>query len=54
MFDKVVTGDGQTEGQTRTELRTGEINVFVRSNDMTPGVKELRTIMTRVSRNVGH
>ena len=32
------TGDGQTDGQTRTEVRTGKIYEFVRSNVMTPGV----------------
>ena len=32
------TGDGQTNGQTRTEVRTGKIYEFVRLNVMTPGV----------------
>ena len=41
------TGDGQTDGQTRTDE-------FVRSNVMTPGVTERKTLMTRVSQNVGH
>ena len=47
-------GDGQTEGQTRTDVRTGKIYEFLQSNVMTPGVTERRTLMTRVSRNVGH
>ena len=32
------TGDGQTDGQTRTEVRTINIYEFIRSNVMTPGV----------------
>ena len=32
------TGDGQTDGQTRTEVRTINIYEFIRSNGMTPGV----------------
>ena len=39
------TGDGKTEGKTRTELRTGEIYEFVRLNVITPGVTEHRTLM---------
>ena len=46
------TGDGQTDGQKRTELRTENIYESVRSNVMTPGVTEYCTLMTRVSRNV--
>ena len=48
------TGDGQTDGQTRTEVRTGKIYEFIRSNVITPGLTERRTLMTRVSHNVGH
>ena len=48
------TGDEKTDGQTRTEVRTGNIYEFVRLNVMTPGVTERRTLMTRVSRNVGY
>ena len=48
------TGDGQTDGQTRTEVRTGKIYKFVRLNVMTRGVTERRILLTRVSRNVGH
>ena len=48
------TYDGQTDGKKRTEVRTGKIYEFVRSNVMTPGVTERWTLMTRVSRNVGH
>ena len=48
------TCDGQTDGQTRTEVRMGKIYEFLRSNIMTTGVTERRTLMTRVSRNVGH
>ena len=40
------TGDVQTDGQTRTEVRTGKIYEFVRSNVMTPGVTKRRTLMT--------
>ena len=48
------TGDGQTDGQTRTEVRMGKIYEFVQSNVMTCGVTERQTLMTQVSRNVGH
>ena len=48
------TGDGQTYVQTRMEVRTGNIYEFVRSNVMSPGVTERRTLMTQVSRNVIH
>ena len=48
------TSDGQTDGQPRTEVRTGKIYEFVRSNVVTRGVTERQTIMTRVSHNVGH
>ena len=48
------TGDGQMDGQTRTEVRTGKIYELIRSNVMTPGIKERRALMTRVSHNVGH
>ena len=42
------TGDGQTDEQTRTEVRTGKVYKFVRSNVVTRGVKKRRTIMTLV------
>ena len=48
------TVGGQTDGQTTTEVCTGKIYEFLRSKVMTPGVTERRTLMTRVSRNVGH
>ena len=48
------TDDGQTEGKTRTEGRTGKIHKFVRLNVMTPGVTKRHSLMTWVSHNVGH
>ena len=36
------TGDGQADRQTITEVCTGNIYEFVRSNVMTPGVTEHR------------
>ena len=42
------TGDGKTDGQTRTDVRTKNIYELVRSNVMTPGVTEHRTLMPRV------
>ena len=48
------TGHGKTDGQKITEVRTGNIYEFVRSNIMTPGVMKRWTSMTRVSRNVGY
>ena len=42
------TGDVQTDGQTRTEVCTGKIYKFVRSNVVTCGLTERRTLMTRV------
>ena len=45
-------GDGQTDGQIITEVRTENIYEFVRSNVMIPGVTERRALMTRVSQNV--
>ena len=42
------TDDGQTDGQSIMEVRTGNIYEFVRLNIMTPGVIECRTLMTRV------
>ena len=45
---------GKTYGQKRVEVCTGKIYEFVRLNFMTPGVTERRTLMTRVSRKVGH
>ena len=42
------TGDGQTDGQTITEVRTGKINEFVRSNVGSRGVTERLIFMTRV------
>ena len=35
------TGDVQTDGQTRTEVCTGKIYKFVRSNDVNRGSTEL-------------
>ena len=43
------TGDGKTDGQTRTEVCTGKIYKLVRSNVMTPGVTERRTLMKQAS-----
>ena len=48
------TSNLQTNGQTRTEVRTGKIYEFVRSNGITPGVTERRKLMTQVSQNVRH
>ena len=48
------TDDGQTNGQTRTEVHMGKIYEFVRSNGMNPGVAKRRALMTRVSGNVRH
>ena len=48
------TGDGQTDEQTRMEVRTGNIYELVRWNVMNRGVTERRTLMTRVSQNVCH
>ena len=42
------TGDGKTDGRTRTEVRTGKIYKFVGSNAVTRGVMESWTFMTRV------
>ena len=42
------TGDGQMDSQTRIEVRTGKIYEFVRSNIVTHGDTERRTLMTRV------
>ena len=42
------TGDGQTDGQTRTGVCTGKIYKILRSNVVTCGVTELRTLMTGV------
>ena len=53
-YDSNHTGDGQKDGQRRTDVRTGKIYEFIRSNVMTPGVTERRSLMTQVSRNVGH
>ena len=46
------TGDGQTDGKTRTEVCTGKIYEFVRLNVTTTGVTDCWTLMTRVSWNV--
>ena len=48
------TGGGQMDGQTRMEVRTGDIYKLVRSNAVTRGVTERCTLMTQVSWNVGH
>ena len=42
------TGDRQTDGQTITKIRTGKIYKSVRSNVITHGVTERRTLMTQV------
>ena len=42
------TGDGQTDSQKRTEVRTGKIYEFVRSNVMTYGVTEHQTLTARI------
>ena len=42
------SGDGQTDGRTRTEGRTGNIYEFLRSNVVTHGVMENWTLMTGV------
>ena len=48
-------GDGKTDKQTITEVYTTvKIYESVRSNVMTHGVTERRTLMTRVSQNAGH
>ena len=48
------TDDGQTDRKTRTEVSTRNIYEFVRSNAMACGVTKRQTLMTRVSRKVGH
>ena len=48
------TDDGQTDRKTRTVVRTGNISEFVLSNVMACGVTKRQTLMTRVSRKVGH
>ena len=48
------TGDGQTEGQTITEVCTGKIYALLGSNVTNPGVTDGQTLTTRVSRNVRH
>ena len=48
------TGYGQTDGKTRTEVRTGKIYDFLLLNAVTRGVTEHRTLMTWVSQNIGH
>ena len=48
------TGDGKADGQKRTEVRTGNIYEFLRSNVVTRGVTERQTLITQVSRNVGN
>ena len=42
------TGDGQTDRQTRTEVRMEKIYKFVRLNVMTRGVTERWTLIQRV------
>ena len=41
-------GDGQTDERTRTEVRTGKIYEFVRSNFVTCGIIEHWILSTRV------
>ena len=41
------TGNGQTDGQTITEVRTGKIYEFVRLNVVNRGVTKLRTLPAR-------
>ena len=53
-YEIYYTDDGQTDGKTRTEVQTGEIYEFVRSNVVTCGVAKRQTLMTQVSRNVGN
>ena len=48
------TGDIQTDGQTRTEVCTGKLHEFLKSNAVTSGITERRILMTRVSRIFGH
>ena len=47
-YESSNTGDGKMYGQTRTEVRTGKIYGFARSNFMAYGVTERQTLMTRV------
>ena len=47
-FQSNHTGDGQTEGKTRTEVLTVKIYEFLRSNVMTPGATELQALMLQV------
>ena len=42
------TGDGKTDGRTRTEVHTGKIHEFVRSNVVTRGLMERRTLISGV------
>ena len=42
------TDDGKTDNQTRMEVRTRKIYKFIRSDVGTRGVRERRTLMTRV------
>ena len=48
------TGDGQADIQTIMEVRKVNIYEFLRSNVVTHGVRERRTLMARVSRNFRH
>ena len=48
------TDGGQTDGKTRTEVRMGKIYEFLRWNVVTRDVTKRQTLITRVSRNVGH
>ena len=48
------TGDEQRRGQTRTEVSTKKIYKFIQSNVVTCGIIERHTLITQVSRNVGH
>ena len=48
------TIDGQTDERKITEVRTGNIYEFVRSNVVTHGVTERWTLITRMSWKFGH
>ena len=42
------TSNGKTDGQKRTEVRTGNIYEYVQSNVVTCGVTERHTLITQV------
>ena len=45
-YDINHTGNGQTDGQTRTEVCTGKIYVLLQSNVVTRGVTVRQKLMT--------